>query len=62
MSTAEETRALDALKDLARKVRAYHVIVDAGADYGSLVYVDAANAMEAAEVALLEAADSLLED
>lgn len=61
--TEHERAALDALKLYALKTREYNELIDApNLDYSSLAYIEAVNAMEAANDALLAAAEPLLED
>jgi len=56
-----ERAALDALKAYALKVRAYNALIDApNLDYSSPAYIEAANAMEAANDAAIAAAEQLL--
>jgi hypothetical protein len=59
---ADEVAALDALRTYARTVQEYNAMIDAPTiDYSSSEYIDAANAMEAANDAVLAAAEPLLE-
>lgn len=59
--TEQEAAALEALKAHALAVRRYNTIIDTpGMDFSSPTYIDAANAMDATETALIEAAEPLL--
>lgn len=61
--TEDERAALDALKVYALKTREYNALIDTpNLDYSSLAYIEAANAMEAANDAALAAAAPLSEE
>ena len=61
MVDEREAAALAALRDYAVAVRAYNDLIDRTGVFSSPEYIEAANAMEAANDVLLAAAEALLD-